>query len=258
MARRGLVAAALFITLAVTPFVSRESGAQIFVTPKDVEAELRVMWMNLKRGTPQHPDPRVQRLAQCIAYSIIDVIPAEFHDLNWEVIVFDNDTVNATVTPEGKIAVFGGLMEVADTPDKLAAVIGHEISHLTRNHVNQRILRGVGTGLVGAIGGAVTGMDSQGVATVLLQYPFQREQETEADITGMGYMAEAGYNPAAAIEFWRAMNKKAREDGNRTPDWMSTHPDPEFRMTDIAKNLAPALEEYNAALDRGVRPHCSL
>jgi predicted Zn-dependent protease len=248
----------LIIALAVTPFVSRDSGAQIFVTQKDVDAELRVMWLNLKRGTPQHPDPRVQRLAQCIAYSIIDVIPDEFHDLNWEVIVFDNDDVNATVTPEGKIAVFGGLMDLADSPDMLAAVIGHEVSHLTRNHVSQRIRRGMATGLAGAIGGAATGFDSRGVATVFFQYPFQREQETEADLSGMEYMARAGYNPAAAMEFWRAMNAKSRESGNRPPEWMSTHPDPEFRMTDIAKNLAPALQAYHSALDAGVRPRCSL
>jgi predicted Zn-dependent protease len=258
MTRRALITAALVVALAVAPFVSRESGAQIFVTQKDVEAELRVMWMTLKRGTPQHPDPKVQRLAQCIAYSIIDVIPAEFQNLNWEVIVFDNDDVNAMVTPEGKIAVFGGLMDLADSPDMLAAVIGHEVSHLTRNHVSQRIRRGLATGVATAIGGTVTGMDSSGVATVFFQYPFQREQETEADISGMEYMARAGYNPAAAMEFWRAMNKRADEEVNRPPEFLSTHPDPEYRMTDIAKSLAPALAAYHSALDAGVRPRCSL
>jgi predicted Zn-dependent protease len=54
------------------------------------------------------------------------------------------------------------------------------------------------------------------------------------------------------------MNKKSREEGNRPPEFLSTHPDPEYRMTDIAKNLAPALEAYNSALDAGVRPRCSL
>jgi len=258
MTRRALVTAALCVALAVAPFVTRDTGAQIFVTQKDVEAELRVMWLNLKRGTPEHPDPRVQRLAQCIAYSIIDVIPDEFHNLNWEVIVFDNADANATVTPDGKIAVFGGLMDLADTPDMLAAVIGHEISHLTQNHVSQRIRRGMGTGLASAIGGAATGFDTRGVTTVFLQYPFQREQETEADLSGMDYMARAGYNPAAAMEFWRAMNQRSRDSGNRPPEFLSTHPDPEGRMTDIARNLSTALATYQGALDAGVRPRCSL
>jgi predicted Zn-dependent protease len=162
------------------------------------------------------------------------------------------------VTPEGKIAVFSGLIELADTADMLAAVIGHEVSHLTENHVNQRIRRGVGTGLVGAIGSTLTGMDGQGLATVVLQYPFQREQETEADISGMTYAAKAGYNPAAGIEFWRRVLAQEEEDGQRPPEWLSTHPDPEFRMSDIAGSLAPALVEWNKALDAGVRPRCSL
>jgi predicted Zn-dependent protease len=242
----------------VAPFVSRDTGAQIFVTQKDVEAELRVMWLNLKRGTPQHPDPKVQRLAQCIAFSIIDVIPDEYQQLNWEVIVFDNADVNAMVTPDGKIAVFGGLIDIADTPDMIAAVIGHEVSHLTKDHVSQRIRRGMATGLAGALGGAATGLDTRGVATVFFQYPFQREQETEADLTGMQYMAQAGYNPAAAMEFWRGMDKRSREAGNRPPEFLSTHPDPEGRMTDIARNLSSALATYHSALDAGVRPRCSL
>lgn len=258
MTRRALVTAVASVALAVAPFVYRDTGAQIFVTQKDVEAELRVMWLNLKRGTPEHPDPRVQRLAQCIAYSIIDVIPDEFHNLNWEVIVFDNADVNAMVTPDGKIAVFGGLIEIAETPDMIAAVIGHEVSHLTKNHVSQRIRRGMATGLATAIGGTATGVDSSGVATVFLQYPFQREQETEADLTGMEYMARAGYNPAAAMEFWRGMDQKSRTSGNRQPEFLSTHPDPEGRMTDIARNLSSALATYHSALDAGVRPRCSL
>ena len=258
MTRRALTTAAVVLAFAATPFVSPDSEAQIFVTPKDVEAELRIMWMNLKRDTPQHPSERVQRATRCIAYSIIDLVPEEFQDLDWEVIVFDNDAMNATVTPEGKIAVFSGLIEIADTPDMIAAVIGHEVSHLTKNHVNQRILRGVGTGIVGAFGSTLTGMDGQGLATVVLQYPFQREQETEADVSGMSYAARAGYNPAAGLEFWRRVRSQNEEEGQRPPEWLSTHPDPEFRMADIARSLSPALVEYNQALDAGVRPRCSL
>jgi predicted Zn-dependent protease len=212
--------------------------------------------MQMKRGTPQHPDQRVQRLAQCIAWSIIDVIPDEFQNLNWEVIVFDSTDANASVTPEGKIAVLGGLLDIADTPDILAAVLGHEIAHLTENHVKSRVMRSMGTGIVSAIGGAATGIDSRGAATIFLQYPFQREQETEADLVGMMYAARAGYDPSKAIEFWRGMNKKSRESGGRPPEWMSTHPDPEYRMSDIASNLSPALAEYHRALDAGVRPQC--
>ena len=243
MTRRALILGSILLALAALPVTSRVSHAQFIVTQKDVEAELRVQWMMMKRNTPQ--------------VQIIDVIPEKYQNLDWEVIVFDDAQKNAMVTPEGKIAVFSGLLEVTDTPAKLAAVLGHEVSHLTQQHVKERIGRARMTGAFGALGSAVTGVNSQDFATVLLQFPFQREQETEADVVGMTYMARAGYDPRNAIEVWRAMAEESRQSRNRPPEWLSTHPDPEFRMTDIAKNLAPALVEYNKALDAGVRPHCA-
>jgi predicted Zn-dependent protease len=242
------------LVLAVSVCLIPAAHAQIF---NDAQSELRVQWMQMKRDLPRHPNPAVQRYAQCVAWAIIDVIPEEFHDLDWEVIVFDSPEKNASVTPEGKIAVFSGILEVANTPDKLAAVLGHEVSHLTQGHVKSRVLRAAGTGLLGVVGGAVTGFggESQSVAQVLMQLPYQREQETEADLVGMGYMAKAGYNPSAVLELWGDM---AGDRKGRPPEWLSTHPDPEFRRSDMARNLAPALVTYNKALDAGVRPRCHL
>jgi len=255
MTRRALPATVAAILLVTNLFVFSNSEAQILTTQKDVEAELRVQWMEMKRSTPQHPSQRVQRFVQCIAYAIIDVIPEEFQGLNWEIIVFDDEARNAMVTPEGKIAVFSGLLEVADTANELAAVLGHEVAHLTEDHVKERVRRSVGTGIFGALGGGLTGVQSQEAAQVVFQMPFQREQEREADLVGMTYMALAGYNPASALSLWRDMGGARSQ---RPPEWLSTHPDPEYRMSDMAKNLAPALTTYNESLDVGIRPLCRL
>jgi len=234
----------------------------------DVEAQLRVEWLNMKRNMPQHPDPAVRRFAECIAWAIIDVIPEEFQGLDWEILVFDNDAQNAMVTPAGKIAVFSGLFDVADTPDKFAAVIGHEVAHLTEGHVGERVGRGIlstATGMVlGAAGSRVLGGNVRGEAQTAtqigIQLPFQRNQEAEADFTGMRFMAEAGYNPGTVLELWRAMGGERGPGQNRRrqPEWLSTHPDPSLRMREMASNLAPALVAYNNALDAGVRPRCRL
>jgi predicted Zn-dependent protease len=242
--------------LTAIPFLARDGQAQILMTQKDVEAELRVQWMQMKRDMPRHPSERVQRFVQCIAYAIIDQVPEEYAELDWEVIVFDNEARNAMVTPEGKIAVFTGLLEVANTANELAAVLGHEVSHLTQDHVKERVRRAMGTGLLGAVGGGLTGVDSQGAAQVVFQLPFQREQEREADLVGMTYMARAGYDPRAALDLWREMG--GAESAQRPPEWLSTHPDPDYRLADIARNLAPALVTYNQSLDAGVRPYCRL
>jgi predicted Zn-dependent protease len=256
MTTRKLAGLAALLLLLTLPGVPQSSRAQIY---NDVEAQLRVNWLQMKRDWPQHPSARVQRYAQCIAWAIIEQVPQEFQDLNWEIIVFDTGGINASVTPEGKIAVLSGLLEVADTPDKLAAVLGHEVAHLTQGHVAERAVRMGATGFVGMLGSMLTGLpggDAQQGAQVIMQLPFQRGQETEADLVGMEFMARAGYNPAAVLPLWATMAEKM--DDNSVPEWLSSHPDPEFRRQDMAANLSPSLRIYNESLDAGVRPRCTL
>ena len=146
MTTRKLTAFATSVLLAALPCVPLTVNGQ-FVA--DAESEMRVMWMQMKRDMPHHPIERVQRYAQCIAWAVIDQVPEEYQNLDWEVIVFDTGATNAMVTLQGKIAGFSGLLEVANTPDKLAAVIGHEVAHLTQGHVAERVNRGRLTALAG-------------------------------------------------------------------------------------------------------------
>ena len=253
MKTRAAMSALLAVFLTLGSAVALQ--AQII---QDAESQLRLKWLDLKRNAALHPDERVQRVVSCLAYAIIDVVPEEFQALNWEVLVIDDPGFrNAEVLPEGKIIVYSGIFQAADTTEKLAAVIGHEVAHLTENHVKERVRRATGTGLLGTLGGAVTGLGggSQQAARVLFQLPYQREQEREADVTGMMYMARAGYNPVATIDLWKGMS--AGREG-APPEWLTTHPDPELRLQFLARNLTPALLAYNESLDAGVRPLCRL
>ncbi len=257
MTTRKLPAFAASLLLAALPGMPSAVNAQ-FVA--DAESEMRVMWMQMKRDMPQHPSERVQRYAQCVAWAVIDRVPEEYQDLDWEVIVFDTGATNAMVTLQGKIAIFSGLLEVANTPDKLAAVIGHEVAHLTQGHVAERVNRGRLTALAGVAAATATGFGAESMtgAEVLIQYPYQRAQETEADLVGMNFMAHAGYNPASVLELWVDMAAVAAEGGQRVPEFLSTHPDPELRRREMAANLSPSLRMYNDSLDAGVRPRCNL
>ncbi len=257
MTTRKLPAFAASLLLAALPGMPSAVNAQ-FVA--DAESEMRVMWMQMKRDMPQHPSERVQRYAQCVAWAVIDRVPEEYQDLDWEVIVFDTGATNAMVTLQGKIAIFSGLLEVANTPDKLAAVIGHEVAHLTQGHVAERVNRGRLTALAGVASATATGFGAESMtgAEVLIQYPYQRAQETEADLVGMNFMAHAGYNPASVLELWVDMAAVAAEGGQRVPEFLSTHPDPELRRREMAANLSPSLRMYNDSLDAGVRPRCNL
>lgn len=246
-----LTVSAFFCTLGLG-----SAQAQLFTGKKEIERQTRVQWLTMKRGLPIVPSDRVQGYVRCVAYNIIDVLPEEFQDLNWEIIVFDDDAANAMVLPGGKVAVFSGILDVADTPDALAAVLGHEAAHLTQNHVMERARRASRTDLLVLLGNAATGLGGvlQGAAQLGVMLPYAREQESEADIVGMEYMAKAGYDPRQTLYLWR--NMAAHEGDRRPAEFVSTHPLPDTRMADLARNLAPALVEYNEAREAGVRPQC--
>lgn len=247
--------AAALVGLVGGLFASAGYG-QLIVTEREIERQSRTQWLLMKRHTPQAPSPRIQAYVECVANRIIDVLDPEFDDLAWEVVVFDDEAINAFAMPGGKVGVFTGILNVADTPDALAAVIGHEIAHLTEDHVIERARRQAGSSLVGIIGGAATGMRdvSQAASTIFLTLPFSRKQESEADIVGLEYMAKAGYDPRATIALWKRMGE-ARE--NNQAEFMSTHPSDDRRLDDLVKSLTPALIEYNAAREAGNIPDCT-
>ncbi len=233
------------------------ADAQLFTTTKELERQARVQWLMMKRHTPLAPDQRTQQYVQCITDRIIDVLDPEYGDLAWEVVVFDDDAANAFALPGGKVGVFTGILRVADTPDALAAVIGHEIAHLTENHVTERARRAARTDALVLLGGAATGMGDliRTGATIGLTLPFDRKQETESDLVGLDYMAKAGFDPRASIYLWKNMSAMNR---GAPPEFLSTHPSSDRRLDDLVRSLAPALATYNAALEAGRRPNCQL
>ena len=85
---------------------------------------------------------------------------------------------------------------------------------------------------------AAYGLGSQyGVAL-----PFGRSQESEADHIGVILMAQAGYNPEAAIGLWERMEKAS--EGKTPPEWLSTHPSPSTRITDLRAWMPEALTYF--------------
>lgn len=238
-------------------FLLTETGqAQIFTSQKEIERQARVQWLMMKRQTPLAPSPRIQNYVECVSYRLIDVLPEEYGDLAWEVVVFDQDEINAFAMPGGKIGIFTGLLRIADTPDTLAAVIGHEIAHLTSQHHTERARRAARTDALVLLGNAATGMGDvlRTGAAIGLTLPFGRKQESEADQVGLHYMAKAGFDPRASIRLWKNMSDARRSP----PEFLSTHPSDDRRLDDLVKSLAPALIEYNAARESGRYPDCQL
>lgn len=234
------------------------TNAGLLVSEKEIRRQARVEWLSTKRHIPQVHDQRIQSYVRCVANRLIAELPPESAEVDWEVIVFDDDSVNASADANGKISVLSGLLNVADTPDSLAAVLGHEIAHATQNHVMGRAKQGVRTDMLVMLGSAATGIRSDMLrsgAMIGLSLPYAREQETEADLVGLQYMAKAGFDPRAAMYLWK--NMSAANKG-APPEMLSTHPSDDTRLDNIVKAITPALVQYNAALESGKRPNCQV
>jgi metalloendopeptidase OMA1, mitochondrial len=170
-------------------------------------------------------------------------IPAEtdWSSYQWDVNVLKSDEVNAFCLPGGKIAVYSGIVPVAQNSDGLAIVMGHEIAHALLRHGGERMAQQklVQLGTMAA-GMSVSDMDPQQQQMVMAalgagaQYgmllPFSRSHESEADHVGLLLAAAACYNPEEAPKLWERMGALAKQ---KPPEFMSTHPADATRITQL-------------------------
>ena len=181
---------------------------------------------------------------------------------NWEFVVIDEPQVNAFALPGGKVAVYAGILPVAQDDNGLATVLGHEIGHVMAHHAAERISRSqlveAGTGAVAALLGSSPGSQQTlgallgAGATFGLELPFSREQEYEADRIGLSLMARAGYDPRAAIPFWQRMSAQA--GAGAPPQLLSDHPSDQNRIARLEQFLPEALLEYHPVGSSGAAP----
>lgn len=176
----------------------------------------------------------------------------------WEVSLLASDQVNAFCLPGGKIAVYSGILPVAQNAAGLATVMGHEMAHATSRHGAQRVFQQnltqtAMTGLAVSMADmdynqqrAIMGALGAGAQFGVLM-PFGRRHETEADEIGLMYMARAGYDPSESLRFWQRMD---RAGGAGPPEFLSTHPSHGTRIAQLRSLLPKAMEEYKCARNR--------
>jgi predicted Zn-dependent protease len=220
----------------------------------------------MKAEKPLSTDARQQRAAACVVDALRSGLPQPYSTQQWEVRVFADDTPNAFALPGGKVGVNTGMFKVIRSQDELAAVLGHEMGHVVARHSNERVSRQMlaqtGLQLLSAYAGhhaspqTVQGLMTAagGGAQLLLLLPNSRLQESEADTLGQKYMAQAGFDPAQAVSLWKHM--MAAENGNRSLQILSTHPDPQNRIRSLAAG-APGLQgTARSARAAGHTPRC--
>ncbi|MDI6745637.1 MAG: M48 family metallopeptidase [Rhodocyclaceae bacterium] len=174
-------------------------------------------------------------------------------DYQWEFKLIDNDkTINAFCLPGGKVAVYTGLLPIAQDDAGLAAVIGHEVAHAIARHGGERLsqeilIAGLSVATVVATHDSpnrdlYVGLLGAGAAVGYL-LPYSRLHESEADRMGLIYMAKAGYDPRAAIGLWQRM-AEAGKGKSKPPEFLSTHPADATRINELERWLPEALNYY--------------
>jgi predicted Zn-dependent protease len=196
----------------------------------------------------------VQRVAQKIAAA------SDETGFKWEARLLKADDVpNAFCLPNGRIAIYTGILPITQTEDGLAIVMGHEVAHAILRHGGKRMTQGTITNAGLAALDAGLGLYEMGPeakagvmaaigigAQVGVLLPYSRDHESEADVEGLRYAIRAGYDPEAAPKLWERM---AKLGGGDTPEWLSTHPHSEARAQKL-REMIPVVREQ----EKGWRP----
>ena len=172
--------------------------------------------------------------------------PEHWREFEWDVNVIPSDQANAFCLPGGKMAVYTGLIPVAQSEDAMAVVMGHEIAHALLRHGAQRMSQQK-LAQIGQMAGAASGMDPQQQQMVMAAMgygyllPYARTHETQADEVGLMLAAAACYDPNEAIGLWQRMSESS--GGQAPPEFSSTHPNPGTRIQTL-QSLMPKAMEY--------------
>lgn len=254
----GLIIACTVVACATSPLGRRQVLLQSDAQMSQMGA---AAYSHMKQEQPLSGNASQNDYVLCVANALLAV----HEDPNgWEINVFADNSANAFALPGKKIGVNAGLLNVAQTPDQLAAVVGHEIGHVMAQHSNERMslqyATQTGMQLLQVLAGE---SDSENKAMIMgvlglgAQYgvvlPFSRKHEAEADIIGLQLMAKAGFDPQASIQLWQNM---AAASGGSPPEFMSTHPSHETRIGGLQYHMPEASALYQQANAAGRKPSC--
>lgn len=183
--------------------------------------------------------PELRAYVEGVGRRLAANVEPAYAGIEWRFYVLDSDVVNAFALPGGKVFVTRDLLSRFDNEAQVAAVLGHEMGHITARHVDERISQAVVAGLGFSWLGSATESSlitlGAQLATQGVMLRFGRDQEAESDHQGLKYMTAAGYDPRGLMQVLEVLRDAGR--GGRAPEFLSTHPYPETRLRTIARTI---------------------
>ncbi len=223
--------------------ISEEEEAKLGVT---AFAQMRDEEVKKGRLLTEREDPAAHAMVRRISERVI-AASGLGSTYKWDYMLLNApDTVNAAAIAGGRIIVYSGILPVAKTDAGLATILGHEVGHVMAHHTAERYsqdqLVNAGAALAGASGGNLATLAVLGLGQVGFLLPYSRAQESEADYIGVLLMAKAGYDPRESVALWQRMSQGG---GSRGPEYLSTHPNPETRITQLQGWMPQAQQYYH-------------
>lgn len=206
-------------------------------------------------------DPELSAYIEEIGFRLQAV--AERPNLPWTFRLVDDPIVNAFALPGGFIYITRGILAHLNNEAQLAAVIGHEIGHVTGRHGAEQLSRaqfaqiGLGLGsIISPTAAKISGVAGAGLGLLFLRYG--RDDERQADALGFRYMDRSNYDPREMPDVFTLLGRvTAASGGGGTPSWLSTHPDPGDRHDRIARAIIETGRNFEG-LDVGVDSYLDL
>ena len=228
------------------------SAGDLVLSP---QAERRIgesVLLDIRRDPAYLDDPEIADYLNTLGGRLVQANPAARQE--FEFFAMRDNVVNAFALPGGFVGVNTGLINLADTESELAAVLAHEVAHVSQRH----IARGLGQEqqmqmpMLAAIAAAVLlgrahpdlasgALVAAQAGAVQTSLAYSRDFEREADRVGLQTLETAGFDPRAMAVFFEKMQRSMRvSDDSSVPGWLRTHPMTVERIAD-AQNKAAAM-----------------
>jgi predicted Zn-dependent protease len=235
------------------------SSAASAMSPEEMEAYGASMLHEMRAYNYVLDDPQVNDYLSGLGYRLVSV--SDRPDLKFTFFVVRSNDINAFAAPGGYIGINVGLINAMNSEDELAAVIAHEIAHVTQLHLlrafedSRKSTIPIALAMLGALVASAGRSDDASQAALmsgisLIQQRainFTRYDEIEADRVGIQSLARAGYDPLAMAETFATMQRVMRVNGIDIPEFLRTHPvdvnriaDAKARAVNLQRTYAPA------------------
>lgn len=222
--------------------------ASQIITPEEEYRLGKKLLRDIRKKLPVIEDLELNYYINNLGYNLV----SSSHDIRFPFtfLIIDDGGINAFAMPGGIIAVNRGLINMADTEAELAAVLAHEIAHVTQRHLARFYQQSKGVDLKTALGilaaAVLSSYSSQAgqaafygtlAANADSKLRFTRTNERDADRTGREILSQAGYDTAAMKSFFKKLEQASLNDPDQASEFLQTHPLTSSRITD---NIRPA------------------